>query len=48
MSAQEIRTYGEAWLTSGVNVLGFWRWAGSEWYWAMPEIRAAVEFLAGL
>jgi hypothetical protein len=48
MSAQEIRTYGEAWLTSGVNVLGFWRWAGSEWYWATPEIRAAVEFLAGL
>ena len=44
----EIRTYGEAWLTSGVNVLGSWRWNNSEWYWEMPDIRAAVEYLRGL
>jgi len=48
MSGDEIRTYGAAWLNAGVTTIGAWKWNGEEWYWELPEIRAAVEYLAGL
>jgi PKD repeat protein len=48
MSADEVRTYGAAWLASPVEQLGIWRWNNSEWYWEQPDIRAAVEYLLGL
>jgi hypothetical protein len=44
MSADELRTYGAAWLAAPVEQLGIWRWNNSEWYWALPEIKAAVEY----
>jgi len=44
MSADELRTYGAAWLAAPIEQLGIWRWNNSEWYWALPEIRAAVEY----
>jgi hypothetical protein len=44
MSADELRAYGDAWLAAPIIQLGIWRWAGTEWYWALPEIRAAVEY----
>lgn len=44
MSSDELRTYGDAWLAAPIIQLGIWRWAGTEWYWALPEIRAAVEY----
>jgi len=48
MSGDEIRTYGAAWLNAGVTTIGAWKWNGEEWYWELPEIRAAVEYLFGL
>jgi len=45
MSGEELRTYGAAWLAEPIVHLGFWRWNNSEWYWALPEITAAVEYL---
>ena len=39
-----LRTYGDAWLAAPIIQLGIWRWAGTEWYWELPEIRAAVEY----
>ena len=48
MSAEEIRTYGAAWLAAPIDNLGFWKWNDMEWYWQQPEIQAAVEYLLGL
>ena len=48
MSADEIRTYGAAWLAAPIELLGFWRYNNEEWYWELPEIRAAVEYMRGL
>ncbi len=48
MSPDELRTYGEAWIRAGTPMLGIWKWNDEEWYWALPEIRAAVEYLVGL
>jgi len=53
MSADELRTYGAAWM--GAPIVGFsmwnWGWGTNDnmsWYWLQPEIRAAMEYVAGL
>ena len=48
MSDTELREYGAAWIAAGTPYLGIWKWNDEEWYWALPEIRAAVEYLVGL
>jgi hypothetical protein len=48
MSSSELREYGAAWISAATPYLGIWKWNDEEWYWALPEIRAAVEYLVGL
>ena len=50
MSADEVRTYGEAWMNAPIAGFSAWYWGWGvsdpmDWYWLQPEIRAAVEYL---
>jgi hypothetical protein len=54
MSADELRTYGAAWMNAPIAGFSIWNWGWESyssdysWYWMQPEIQAAVQYLADM
>ena len=53
MSADEVRTYGEAWMNAPIAGFSAWYWGWGvpdpmDWYWSQPDIRAAVDYLVSI